>query len=336
MGIAMTSTPFVSGHGGQIDVMAKAFPGAPLPWLDLSTGINPFPYPTAQIPEGAWTRLPTAADRETCEAAMASAFGCDAVNCRAVSGTELAIRQLPAILQARRVVLRDRSYGDHEDSWKAAEADVEAVHDPLDHVEKSDAVVIVNPNNPDGLQRPIDQIENARRNLARRGGWMIVDEAYADLDPGKSVACMAGQRGLIVLRSFGKFFGLAGVRLGSVLGPSEILSDLGAKLGGWDVSGPALALGAAAYSDIAWQRATRTKLKTTSEAFSQVLARTGIEEVGGTDLFRFVRVPDAAATWEKLATKGIAVRRFAQDDQHLRIGLPRPGAFERLADALSP
>lgn len=326
----------LQGHGGQIDAMASAFPNAPQPWIDLSTGINPFPYPLPPISQDAWTRLPTAADREECEGAMAAAFGCDRASCRAVPGTELLIRQLPAILGAKRVVLRARSYADHGESWRAAGADVKAVDDPLGHVENADAVVLVNPNNPDGARWPVEKIEGARAALARRGGWLILDEAYADLDPTLSASMMAGRAGLVILRSFGKFFGLAGVRLGAVLGPPAILSSLADKLGGWDVSGPALSIGAHAYADLDWQKATRVKLRVARRDLTGLMETVGMRQLGGTDLFRFVRVPNAETAWEILANKGIAVRRFPGDHQHLRIGLPDPDALIRLGEALSP
>ena len=335
MGASVNDPLSISGHGGQIDAMARAFPDAPKPWIDLSTGINPLAYPIGPIPSEAWHRLPTASDRESCETAMARAFGCDPAYCRAVAGTELAIRQLPELLGPRRVALRGRSYTDHAESWAAAGADILAVNEPLSVVESANAVVLVNPNNPDGVRWSREQIDYARESLAKRDGWLIIDEAYADLDPARSMAPMAGLDGLVVLRSFGKFFGLAGVRLGAVLAQPHILAGLGHKLGGWDVSGPALAIGASAYADLDWQNAMRFRLREASSALSHLLSKASVEDVGGTDLFRFVRVPDAAVMWEKLAQQGISVRRFSGDNRHLRIGLPKLEEFGRLAHALS-
>ncbi|MDT0577104.1 threonine-phosphate decarboxylase CobD [Croceicoccus sp. F390] len=331
----MNDPSLLQGHGGQIDAMAAAFPNAPLPWVDLSTGINPFSYPLPPISREAWATLPTARDRERCEVAMAAAFGCDRAHCRAVPGTELVIRQLPTILSGRRVVVRSRSYADHAVSWSAAGAEVNAVDDPLDHLDHADVVVLVNPNNPDGMRWPIERIEGARAELASRGGWLIVDEAYADLEPALSVSSMAGREGLVVLRSFGKFFGLAGVRLGAALGPPVMLSEITDRLGSWDVSGPALSLGAHAYSNLQWHDAARARLRTACKDLSCLIAKVGIEELGGTDLFRFVRVPDADKVWKVLANRGIAVRRFREDSRHLRIGLPDFDALIRLADVLS-
>ena len=155
---------------------------------------------------------------------MAGAFGCDPSYCRAVAGTEVAIRQMPSILRAKR---GSPKHADHAQSWRSDGASVVTSLDPLELVEKADVVVLVNPNNPDGHCWPVERIEHARARLAKRGGWLIVDEAYADLDPSKSVAPFAGRRALIVLRSFGKFYGLAGLRLGAVLAPPTFCAKLG-------------------------------------------------------------------------------------------------------------
>lgn len=333
----MTDLDPVSGHGGRIDAMARAFPGAPCPWIDLSTGINPHPYPLPPIPDDAWERLPGEAARAACERAMAGAFGCDPAFCRAVGGTEVAIRQLPAILRAKRVAVRAPSYADHAESWRLAGVEVATHPDPLALAGRADVVVIVNPNNPDGHRWPVESIEAARAELAQRSGWLIVDEAYADLDPALSAAPLAGRSGLIVLRSFGKFFGLAGVRLGAVLAPQEILRGIEDRLGGWDVSGPALEVGAAAYADREWQAATRDHLAERMQEMRALIASSALEDRGGTDLFRFVRAPDANALWRHLGEQGIAVRRFAGDVHHLRVGLPADSAaFNRLENALNP
>ena len=185
--LAMSDPDLVCGHGGRIDAMARAFPDAPLPWIDLSTGINPAPYPLPQILSDAWTRLPGEVARASCESAMAGAFGCDPAYCRAVAGTEVAIRQLPSILRAKTVAVRTRSYADHAQSWRSDGASVVTSLDPLELVEKADVVVLVNPNNPDGR---IHGVADLLTLLDRRGsdGWLVVDEAFADGHPDISLA----------------------------------------------------------------------------------------------------------------------------------------------------
>jgi len=333
----MIDSNLVSGHGGRIDAMARAFPGAPLPWIDLSTGINPCPYPLPSISSDAWERLPGEAARALCESTMAKSFGCHPSFCRAVAGTEVVIRQLPSILRAQSVAVRARSYADHAESWRLAGAKVVTHSDPLALAGEADVVVIVNPNNPDGHRWPVEAIEAARAELARRGGWLIVDEAYADLDPTLSAASFAGRPGLIILRSFGKFFGLAGVRLGAVLAAQKILCSIEDRLGGWDVSGPALEIGAAAYADHEWQAATRENLAQRTLEMRALIASSALDDIGGTDLFRFARAPDANVLWRQVAEQGIAVRRFVGDSHHLRIGLPADTiAISRLARGLNP
>ncbi|WP_299329052.1 threonine-phosphate decarboxylase CobD [Parasphingopyxis sp.] len=332
----MTEDDLITGHGGRINAMARAFPDAPLPWIDLSTGISPFTYPLPAIAQDAWERLPTASARDACERSMVSTFGCDPAVCRAVAGTEIVIRQLPAVLGARRVALRTPSYIDHALAWGAAGAEILSVSEPLAMASEVDAIVIVNPNNPDGYRWPLDRIEAARETLAARNGWLIVDEAYADLEPKRSMAAAAGKEGLVVLRSFGKFFGLAGIRLGAVLAPSGLLERLDARLGDWDVSGPALSVGAAAYRDRDWQEATRERLRDASLSLREMLASTELRDIGGTDLFRFAFTSDAGLLWRQLAEQGIAIRRFAGDLHHVRIGLPGTDrSLARLRAALS-
>ena len=326
----------INRHGGQIDVMAGAFPDAPKPWLDLSTGINPWPYPVPALAPDAWARLPSGQVRTDCEAAMARAFSCHPSVCRAFAGTEMVIRQLPDVLHSRHIALRSPSYADHAQAWQVAGAEVREVDQPLELVGEVDTVVLVNPNNPDGYRWTVAQLEDVRQRLARRGGWLIVDEAYADLDPAASMAPFAGRDGLIVLRSFGKFFGLAGARLGAVLAPPHILASLAERFGVWDVSGPALTLGAKAYADQPWHEATRSRVAEASTRLQEVLINAGLQDAGGTDLFRYVRAGDAQTVWRRLAQKGIAVRRFEGQNTALRIGLPPdPQALSRLAKALA-
>ena len=332
----MTRYDYINGHGGQIDAMARAFPNAPTPWLDLSTGINPWPYPLPALAPEAWARLPGEQARINCEVAMAVAFGCNPGVCRAFAGTEMVIRQLPNVLHSRHIALRSPSYADHATTWDAAGAEVREVERPLELVDEVDTVVVVNPNNPDGYRWTIAELEEVRGRLAQRGGWLIVDEAYADLDPSASMAPFAGSEGLIILRSFGKFFGLAGTRLGAVLAPPHILASLAERFGVWDVSGPALALGAKAYADKAWHEATRSRLADAATRLREVLVNAGLQDVGGTDLFRYVKTGDAQAVWRRLAHQGIAVRRFEDQSTALRIGLPPDAqALSRLARALA-
>ena len=325
----MSDTDLV--HGGALDGMARAFPNAPAPWLDLSTGINPWPYRVA-VEDRDWSRLPSAALHAACRDAMARAWGAQPAAVLPVPGTELAIRLLPSLVEAREVAVIGPTYDDHAKAWRAAGRRVREVVAPSD-APGADVLVLCNPNNPDG--RVFDAETLAA--LRGRARWLVVDEAYADVAPGVSLAADAGTPGLVVLRSFGKFYGLAGVRLGAVLGPPDLLARLAALLGHWGVSGPALRLGAAAYADAAWREGTLARLRAASADLSERLAAGGLEVVGGTPLFTLARADDAAERWRRLAEAGVYVRRFARDPALLRFGLPPSGAdADRLSAALSP
>lgn len=326
-------------HGGRIDLMRRAFPQAPRGWVDLSTGINPHAYPHGPFRHGDARVLPEQTLRASCEAAMAARFGCAAEACRAVPGTELVIRLLPYILRGRRVAVRRPSYADHEEAWRSAGARLSLHDDPLEMATADDVsvVVIVNPNNPDGRIWTRAEVAAAHAALMQRGGTLIVDEAYADLSPEISAASLAGAPGLIILRSFGKTYGLPGLRLGCILAEAKVLRRLDALLGHWAVSGTALRTGQQAYGDTEWLRRTAAQVRRESGELQLLLNRAGLVDRGGTLLFRYVRTDDAMGMWTRLAKKGIAVRRFDEDPHHLRIGLPGSAdALERLQAALTP
>jgi cobalamin biosynthetic protein CobC len=204
----------------------------------------------------------------------------------------------------------------------------------IDDLAGADLVVVVNPNNPDGRIVGRDALLALADTLAP--GLLVVDEAFMDVGPSDaSLASEVARPNLVVLRSFGKFFGLAGLRLGFALAPPEIAGRLAAALGPWAVSGPALAIGAAALADAAWIAATRMRLAAASRRLDDLLAVAALEAVGGTALFRLVRTPVADALFEHLGAAGIFVRRFAGEPTWLRFGLPGDEpAWQRLAAAL--
>ena len=324
-------------HGGALDRMRASFPEAPEPWIDLSTGINPWAYPVGEIPATAYRHLPTQAAYDQCRDNMAAYFGAPGDAILPAPGSELLIRLLPSVIPARRVAILTPTYGDHAEAWRSAGADVTATSTPLEWADKADAVVICNPNNPDGRRFSPDQLMTVAERLAARGAWLVVDEAYADLEPALSLASHGGMKGLIILRSFGKFFGLAGLRLGALIAPEVVRARTQARLGVWPVSGPALHVGVGAYGDRDWQERTRRHLADARQRLDAILARARLEIAGGTDLFRLVDTEDATALWETLAHQGIYVRRFGWSQRLVRIGLPADETAEtRLAGALIP
>jgi cobalamin biosynthesis protein CobC len=201
------------------------------------------------------------------------------------------------------------------------------------------AVIVVNPNNPDGRLMSRDRLRQLHDAVASRGGVLVVDEAFAEVTPEASVADIAGTseaERLVVLRSFGKFYGLAGLRLGFVVGSPAVAARVRALIGDWPVSVDALAAGLAAYGDRAWADRMRKQLAVAARRLDGVLTRCGFEVVGGTSLYRLARAADAPARFERLAAAGILTRPFQHDTTLLRFGLPgSPEAWRRLAEALA-
>ncbi|MGD7095606.1 threonine-phosphate decarboxylase CobD [Ralstonia pseudosolanacearum] len=339
----MSAAPrFTIAHGGNL-AAARARHGEPSGgWVDLSTGINPHGYPVPPIPPEAWLRLP---EDDGLEAAAASHYGvasADAV--LAVAGSQAAIRALPLLLPHGRVGIARIGYSEYAPAFARAGHDV-VLLDERDFLDATlpDALthlVVVNPNNPTARCLPAATLRDWHARLSTRGGTLIVDEAFIEtLDAPPSLAPLAGAPGLIVLRSIGKFYGLAGARIGFVLGPPACLAALREALGHWTVNGPARAVVRAALADTAWQSATRARLRAEGARLSARLARHGLPNAS-TPLFAWVPTPDAAALHAALARQGLWTRLFdvpgTPPVQGLRLGLP-PDAFgwQRLDDALA-
>lgn len=312
-------------HGGTLTALRAAYPDAPTPWLDLSTGINPEPYPLPSLPPDCFARLPEPADARALEAAAALAYGvADPARVVAAPGTELLIDLLPRLFPATAVHVVGPTYAEHANAWMRAGS-------TLVRRDAATTCVLCNPNNPNGLR----QSPGMLLELADRYDTLVVDEAFADLeDPPLGVAAHE-HPALIVLRSFGKTYGLAGVRLGFAIASRARATIIRDALGPWAVSGPAIAIGRAALLDREWLAATRNRLTLQGRQLDRVLIEAGLRGLGGTRLFRLTDTPDAWAVHHRLAQRGIAVRRFAEHPTWLRFGQPGDG-MARLRDALSP
>ena len=322
-------------HGGDLAAAEQRFGRPAGGWLDLSTGINPVPYPLAPLPDEVWTRLPDAALLARVSEAAARAYGAPEPACVAVGpGSQALIQWLPRLLPPTMVTVIGPTYGGHAPAW--AEAGHAVTVGEGDHVSPdSRVVVVVNPNNPDGRVFAPEGLAELASALAARGGLLVVDEAFADPTPELSLAPRVGA-GLLVLRSFGKFFGLAGLRLGFALAEPALAERLRAAMGAWAVAGPSLAVGAAALEDEAWIAATRKRLAREVQALDGILMRAGLKPVGGTPLFRLTMAPRAWALYEHLGQHGILVRPFEHEPRWLRIGLPADEpARDRLRAALA-
>ena len=323
-------------HGGNLAAARRLFPGAPEPWIDLSTGINARPYPVGEISAASWRRLPEENATKALEAAARRAYGApEAAAVVAAPGTQALIGLLPLLFPAKRVGILDFTYAEHALCWSQAGALVETV-DSLDALARFDLGVVVNPNNPDGRQAPPQELLAVARELGAKGGRLIVDEAFADLLPsGASVAPLLPQAGLIVLRSFGKAYGLAGLRLGFALAGAADAEAIGRALGPWPVSGAAIEIGLRALEDQAWIEAARAHAQSDAARLDGLLRAAGFSPKGGTPLFRWVTCDDAHGAFLRLASRGVLARAFASQPQALRFGVPADEeTWRRLAGRL--
>ena len=312
-------------HGGGLMRAAAAYPDAPRPWLDLSTGINPEPWRGPRAAEAELNRLPDPGALVALETTAAAAFGATTDRTAAVAGAEAPIRLLPLLLGVRSVEIVGPTYGAHAEAWRAAGVATRLIAADQAAASQAGVLVIVNPNNPDGrLTRRADLIAMARERSAA-GRWLVVDESFIECAPDDSVSDLA-EPGLIVLRSFGKFYGLAGLRLGFALGAEVDIARLAAMAGPWAVSGPAIQAGTAALQDRDWQAATAARLVQDGQRLDALAAAAGWRLVGGAHVFRLYDTPSAAAAQDGLARGRVWSRIFPWSDRLIRLGLPGPQA----------
>ena len=298
-------------HGGNLDLAQQRFGGRAEDWIDLSTGINRLPYPVGEVSARAWNALPSRAEIESLHQA--------------------ALQLLPQLAPRGRGRILAPTYNEYAGVLSTAGWDVQEVGE-LDALAGADLAVVVNPNNPDGRRfAPKDLLA-----LLPRVGRLVIDESFADAAPQLSLAAGADRPGLLVLRSFGKFYGLAGLRLGFALGHAVDIAKLAAASGPWPVSGAAIAIGCRALRDDAWAEATTARLARDCTRLDDIVESQGWRLVGGAPLFRLYETADALAAQEKLARSQIWSRVFAKQPTWLRLGLPGSEAeWTRLAEALA-
>ena len=325
-------------HGGGLDAAITRYGGPRTDWLDLSTGINPVPYPVGGISSEAWSDLPDTTAQDRLISAARSFWDVpEGLDIIAAPGASALIARLPALGSHIGTHIPGPTYNEHEAAFRSAGIDTSA-HDLATHI-------YVHPNNPDGVDR--------RTEIAAASGLLtIIDESFCDTAPELSTLPMLGNKRALILKSFGKFWGLAGLRLGFAIAPPKVfapterlrlasgmhqhnqfptLQDL---MGPWAVSGPALEVGARALTDTGWADATRKRLAHDSQRLDAMMTAAGVELVGGTSLFRLYDVGDAAAWQDKLARAHIWSRIFPYSDKWLRLGLPAPDRWDQLEAAL--
>jgi cobalamin biosynthetic protein CobC len=332
--LARTSPPLE--HGGRLREAAEGY-GIPVQdWLDLSTGINPDGWPVPEVPGSAWARLPE--EDDGLEEAAARCYGARGV--LPVAGSQAAIQALPLLRTPGRVGIPKVGYREHARAWQRAGhtlvrlVDGDSGREPGEGLDQLDVLVVINPNNPTGRRWPASTLLDWHARLSARGGWLLVDEAFMDTTPEDSLAPFTDRPGLIVLRSPGKFYGLAGARVGFVLAAAGLREALRSQLGPWTLSGPARHIARLALADRPWQESTRVSLRRASARLAALLSEHGLPPAGGSDLFQWVRTAEATRIQDRLARHGIWVRRFDAPPS-LRFGLPgAEAAWTRLESGL--
>jgi cobalamin biosynthetic protein CobC len=302
-------------------------------WLDLSTGINPNGWPVPQLPATAWQRLPERED----DLEQAAREYYRTPDLLPVAGSQAAIQALPRLRAPCRVGVITPGYGEHALAWERAGHRVRPlIAGKIDtEIDYLDVLVVINPNNPTGVRFSREQLLHWHSELADRNGWLVVDEAFMDATPEQSIADQTHLPGLIVLRSLGKFFGLAGARVGFVSAQPELLAHLNDLLGPWTINGPARWIATATLRDHAWQAETRQRLQSSERRLKKLLTKYELPPSGGCGLIQWCLSPEAAELHQQLARQGILTRLFSQPAS-LRFGLPGDEAeWQKVETALS-
>jgi cobalamin biosynthetic protein CobC len=310
-------------HGGALGAARRLFPGAPEPFLDLSTGINPNPYPLPRLSPELFARLPDPDALGSLAGIAAKAYGASSVaHVVPAPGTQILLPFVAALVRPGRAAILAPTYSEHARAAALAGHAVVEVGD-IAGLADADVAFVTNPNNPDGGLFAMDDLVAVAKKLQPRGGVLVVDEAFMDVGPpGCSLGGEVSRGNIVVLRSFGKFFGLAGLRLGFALAAPPLAAHLAALLGRGGVSAPALETGAQALADQAWIDATRRGLAIAAARLDAILTGCGLDIAGGTSLFRLTRTPAARELFHHFGRVGIWTRVFPEQATWLRFGLP--------------
>lgn len=325
-------------HGGDLAAAQRQYPGAPQPWIDLSTGINPHAYPVDAINGDVWARLPQKTDKDALRTIAAQYFGArEARQVVLAPGSQALIQLLPIMFDgtSKCVTVVGPTYAEHALCWaRAGHKIVEA--GSLAECEGTDVAVVVNPNNPTGRLYSVNELTACAQDMRQHKGLLIIDEAFADFLPRENSIVQSLPPSTIVLRSFGKTFGLAGVRLGFAIGEPALVEKLNGALGPWAVSSPALTIGTQALADTKWIDATRQRLESDGARLASLLEDADFSIVGRTPYFQLAQHEGAVVISDVLGRRGIYVRRFSYNKTWLRFGLPgNSSSWTRLQDALA-
>ncbi|WP_299734651.1 threonine-phosphate decarboxylase CobD [uncultured Endozoicomonas sp.] len=323
-------------HGGKLRAASVRYQIPLSDWVDLSTGVNPQCYPIPEIPLVSWNRLPE--DDDGLIEAAASYYGCNSI--LPVAGSQAAIQSLPVIRRqlfpdSNTIAIPAIGYREHFHAWSQQGYEILTYEDePTEaQLHQADVVLIINPNNPTGHLIDPKKLLSWHDQLSKRQAWLVIDEAFMDCSPEHSLTDKVPCSGLILLRSIGKFFGLAGIRLGFVLAEKSVLTCLQEHLGPWTINGPSRFIAQQALKDDIWQQQNMTRLKTSGNRLLKLLQE-HFSKVYGTPMFATVFTDRACVLHESLCKKGIFTR-LLDDESGIRFGLPRnTDDWHRLASGL--
>jgi cobalamin biosynthetic protein CobC len=322
-------------HGGQLIEIAKQYEIPLDEWIDLSTGINPNGYPANGIPESVWNRLPENNDKLVETAAQY--YQCHTNSLLPVSGTQFAIQVIPGLFSQSTIGLIQPGYYEHAKHWKKhnhtivsfehnpendAETNLALINQINKKIHELDVLLIINPNNPTGLIFSKQQLLQWQEILLKQNSYLIVDEAFMDSNTCNSLISSISRPNLIILRSTGKFFGLAGIRLGFVFSNQSILNKISELQGPWPISGPSRWLAQKALADAQWQKETLVEIQKNSRRLQSLLSIHHLKPNGGTDLYQWIKTSYATKIYHHLNKHGILTRLFS-DPSSLRVGLPK-------------
>ncbi len=328
-------------HGGGLIKASKKYNIALENWLDLSTGINPQGWIVPEIPQAVYNRLPEEDDE--LQASAKKYYQTE--NLLAVPGSQSVIQLLPQILNQikpiKSVAVPHMAYAEHAHAWQQAGSRVNALTTQQINLQLQDydVLVVINPNNPTGEKFSVTQLLSWLQTLQKKSAWLIIDEAFIDSDNECSLAKYAGEQGLIILRSVGKFFGLAGIRSGFVLAEETLLQKIKIKLGPWALSGPSRFISACALQDESWQKQNRKYLKQHALKLKNIIKAFALKNnfefsLNGTELFQTLFINDALGLHESLARNAIYTR-LLDNQSGIRFGLPKDSEYLKLESALA-
>lgn len=346
-------------HGGQLSRVAKQYQIPEQEWLDLSTGIAPFSYPIPKIPTHIWQNLPTITD----SLVNAAKAYYQAPYCWPLAGSQQLIEKLPELwnckvaelnnipLKEKHAYLPKVGYKEHQQAWSKAGYRLHFYQQSLPcDIQQNSVVVVINPNNPLTDAFTIDQLKQCQELCTQQQALLIIDEAFADIfEPEFSFIYHLTDlndityqehrldqisENVIVLRSVGKFFGLAGLRIGFVCSSQEWCQTVQENIGPWSINGPALFITEQVLKDKTWQVTQKMRLQQQSKVMRSILETHFVgARIEANALFITVFLNQAADVYHQLCEQGIYVRLTDENDS-LRFGIANETQLKKLQLAL--